>query len=74
MNSAEFRKWLASKGCRFEPHALARESGIGSVTVRLGSRRSILPLLGSKKRLPPEVMRKIKEDLGIAEPGPSPGL
>lgn len=72
MNSADFRKWLAERGARFEPHELKRHEGLGSVTVHLGHRHSILPLLGSKKRLPPETIQKIKADLGIIEPGPGP--
>jgi hypothetical protein len=70
MNSAEFRKWLAERGAHFEQHE--RDSGLGSVTVHLGSRHAVLPFLGSKKRLPPETIQKIKAELGITEPGPGP--
>lgn len=72
MNSAQFRKWLAERGARFESRELERGQGLGGVTVHLGSRRSVLPQLGSRKRLPAETIRQIKAELGITEPGPGP--
>ncbi|MGH6952879.1 MAG: type II toxin-antitoxin system HicA family toxin [Alphaproteobacteria bacterium] len=71
MNSLEFRKWLAARGCAFEQHE--RGEGHGRVTVRLGDHRSEIPLLGSKKRLDPALIRKVKTDLGIAEEIAPPG-
>lgn len=65
MESATFRKWLAEHGCTFEKHQHAKGGGIASVTVRRGRRRSVLPLAGSRKRLDPEVIERIREDLGL---------
>ncbi len=73
MQSATFRKWLAERGCAFEPHPEGKHLGHTVVTVRLGERRAELPLVGSKKRLPDDVVRKVVGDLGLdaAElPGP----
>jgi len=44
MNAADFRKWLAARGCTFETH----RGGSGHVRMLLGDRRSILPMHGSK--------------------------
>ncbi len=43
MNSKQAKRYLAAKGCRFEP-------GKGShLIVRLGNKRSVLPMHGSKE-------------------------
>ncbi|NJM29929.1 MAG: type II toxin-antitoxin system HicA family toxin [Rhizobiales bacterium] len=43
MNSKQAKRFLASKGCSFEP-------GMGShLIVRLGTRRSVLPMHGAKE-------------------------
>jgi mRNA interferase HicA len=61
MNSKELMRWLKSRGCRFEPHP----GGSGHVTVRLGDRKSVLPIHGSRKELGTGLVRRIKKDLGL---------
>ena len=61
MNAAEFRKWLAARGCTFETHR-----GVsGHVRVLLGEKRSILPMHGGRKELGTGLVEKIKKDLGL---------
>jgi mRNA interferase HicA len=61
MNAAEFRRWLAKRGCKFENH----KGGSGHVTVRLGSKTSQLPMHGANKELGTGLVNKIKKDLGL---------
>ena len=60
MNANELRRWLKKQGCSFENH----RSGSGHVTVRLGDRKTQLPMHG-KKELGTGLVRKIKKDLGL---------
>ncbi len=60
MNSKQAKRFLASKGCKFEP-------GKGShLIVRLGSRRSVLPMHGSKE-IGFGLWKAILKQLGIEE-------
>jgi mRNA interferase HicA len=61
MNSKEFRKLLASKGCTFETH----KGGSGHLTVRRDGRKSQLPMHGSSKQLGTGLVNKILKDLGL---------
>jgi len=47
MKSSELKRWLAARGCTFEPH----KGGSGHLTVRLGDRKTQLPMHGSGKDL-----------------------
>ena len=60
MNANELRRWLKKQGCTFENH----RGGSGHVTVRLGDRKTQLPMHG-KKELGTDLVRKIKKDLGL---------
>jgi mRNA interferase HicA len=62
LNANELKRWLAKKGCTFETH----KGGSGHMTVRLGSRKSQLPMHG-KKELGSGLVAKIKKDLGLKE-------
>jgi hypothetical protein len=67
MESATLRRWLARRGCRFydsEPHTNKRR-GIAKVTIHRGNRIAVLPLIGSRKRLEPRVVKQIVEALGL---------
>ena len=61
MNAAELRRWLKAQGCSFETH----KGGSGHLTVRLGNRKSQLPMHGSRKELGRGLIAKIKKDLGL---------
>ena len=61
MNARELRKWLAAQGCSFEAH----KGGSGHLTVRLGGRKSQLPMHGARKQLGTGLVNKIKRDLGL---------
>lgn len=61
MNSAELRKYLAARGCTFETH----KGGSGHVTVRLGDRKTQMPMHGSRKELGKGLVNKILKDLGL---------
>ena len=59
MTSNQFKRWLAAQGCTFE-------SGKGGhLIVRLGDRKSVLPMHGSSKELGTALVNKIKKDLGL---------
>ena len=62
MNAKELKRWLAKQGCTFESH----KGGSGHLTVRLGGRKSQLPMHG-KKELGSGLVAKIKKDLGLKE-------
>ena len=59
MNSAQFKRWLAKQGCRFEP------GRGGHLKVRLGDRSAVLPMHGSRKELPTALVETIKKQLGL---------
>ena len=61
MNAAEFRRWLRKQGCIFETH----KGGSGHPTIRLGDRKSQLPMHGSRKELGKRLVAKIRKDLGL---------
>jgi hypothetical protein len=75
MESATFRQWLAERGCSFDAGKdTGRTEGHAYVTVRLGNRKAVIPDVGTHKRLDPEVVRKIVDELGLnwnELPGPS---
>jgi mRNA interferase HicA len=59
MTSTQLRRWLARQGCRFEP------GKGGHLIVRLGTRKSVLPMHGKNKELGTGLVQKIKKDLGL---------
>ena len=61
MNSAELKRLLAKKGCTFENH----KGGSGHLTVRLGDRRSQLPMHGGGKELGTGLVNAILKQLGL---------
>lgn len=59
MTSNEFKRWLKKQGCTFE-------SGKGGhLIVRLGEKRSVLPMHGNQHDLPTGLVNRIKKDLGL---------
>jgi len=59
MTSAELKRFLAKQGCTFE-------SGKGGhLIVRLGARRSVLPMHGSRKDLGTGLVKAILKQLGL---------
>ena len=74
MNSANFRRWLVEHGCRVERRMRVRHkrSGIGSALVRRGDREAELPLVGSRKDLPVDVVIEVVAKLGL-DPAELPG-
>ena len=60
MKAREFKKWLQAQGCEFENH----KGGSGHLTVRLGTKKSQLPMHGQKE-LGTGLVDKIKKDLGL---------
>ena len=75
MESATFRQWLSERGCTFEAGRDTVEThGHVYVTVRRGDRRSVLPEVGTKKRLDSRIVRQIVDELGLdwnELPGPA---
>ena len=59
MNSSQFKRYLASEGCSFEP------GKGGHLIVRRGRLMSVLPMHGGSKQLGTGLMRKIKKDLDL---------
>lgn len=60
MNSSQFRRYLASKGCTFE-------EGKRHTIVRLGDKMTTLPRHGGRKQLGTGLMNAIKKALGITD-------
>lgn len=65
MNPQTFRRWLAERGCSFEDTERKRGEGVASVTVRCGSRRSVMPSAASHMDLPEEDVRRIMHELDL---------
>ena len=61
MNSAELRKVLASKGCTFE----TKKGGSGHIVVRLGDKKTDLPVHGGRKELGTGLVKAILKQLGL---------
>jgi mRNA interferase HicA len=61
MKPGELRRWLARHGCTFETH----KRGSGHLTIIRETRRSQLPMHGSRKELGSGLVAKIKKDLGL---------
>jgi len=61
MNASELKRWLARQGCTFESH----RGGSGHLTVKLGDRKTQLPMHGGSKELGTRLVEKIKKDLGL---------
>ncbi|MFZ1642616.1 MAG: type II toxin-antitoxin system HicA family toxin [Candidatus Contendobacter sp.] len=61
MNSNQLKAWLRQQGCTFE----AKPGGSGHLLVRLGSRKTDLPMHGGGKALGTGLVNKIKKDLGL---------
>jgi mRNA interferase HicA len=61
MNSRQFQKELAAKGCRFE----AQKGGSGHLNVYLGDKRSVMPMHGGRRQLGTGLINKILKDLGL---------
>ena len=61
MNSQELKRVLAKLGCTFDTH----RGGSGHLTVRLGDRKSQLPMHGAGKELGIGLVSKIMKDLGL---------
>ena len=59
MTSNQLKRWLAQRGCTFEPgHG-------GHLLVRRGELMSVLPVHGTAKELGTGLVQKIKKDLGL---------
>ena len=65
MHSRELQRWLRGRlrghGCTFE----TQQGGSGHMTVWPGSRRTQLPMHGSRKELGTGLVAKIKKDPGL---------
>lgn len=61
MNAQELRRWLAAQGCTFEP----KRGGSGHIVVRLGDRKTDLPVHGGRKELGTGLVNAIKKQLGL---------
>ena len=81
MRADTFKSWLRKKGCRFDAHNAHRGAGHSSLGIRLGDRRSTLPLVGTHQNIPATDVSRILHDLNLnaqelpgplAKPGPNP--
>ena len=59
MTSGQFKRWLSKQGCTFE------STKSGHLIVRLGKRRTVLPMHGSGKEIGKGLEHAIKKDLGL---------
>ena len=66
MTPETFRRWLADRGCDFEPHPREKSGGVPSVTVRRNGRKAEIPAASSTNTdLDPEEVRRIVEALDL---------
>ncbi|WP_310187196.1 type II toxin-antitoxin system HicA family toxin [Mesorhizobium sp. BE184] len=61
MNANELKRYLAKQGCTFENH----RGGSGHTTIKLGDKKSQLPMHGGSKELGPGLVAQIKKQLGL---------
>jgi len=61
MNANELKRWLAARGCTFEP----KKGGSGHLVVRRGDRLCDLPMHGKGKELGTGLVNAIKKQLGL---------
>lgn len=61
MNANELKRYLAKLGCTFENH----RGGSGHLTIKLGDKKSQLPIHGGNKELGTGLVEKIKKQLGL---------
>ena len=61
MNSSQAKRFLARSGCSFQT------TKGGHVIVRLGGRKSVLPIHGGNKELGKGLWLSILKDLGLKE-------
>lgn len=61
MNASELKRYLAKQGATFETH----RGGSGHLTVKLGDKKTQLPMHGNTKDLGKGLIAKIKKDSGI---------
>ena len=61
MRYSELHRLLMKAGCTFHPH----RGGSGHLTVRLGDRKTQVPVHGSGKELGIGLVNKILKDLGL---------
>jgi len=59
MNSKELKRWLAKQGCTFE----AKKGGGGHLIIKLGNRKSELPMHSTE--LKKGLVEGIKKQLGL---------
>lgn len=59
VTSAELKRWLERQGCSFS------SSKGGHLLVRLGSKKTVLPMHGKKHDLPTGTVNGIKKALGL---------
>ena len=62
MNSNQFRRYLARKGCTFDTSGKG-----GHITVIRGDRRAVLPTHGGSRQLGTGLIRAIKKQLDIKD-------
>lgn len=60
MNSNQFKIWLRKQACTLET-----KRGTEHLIIRLGDRKSELPMHGGNKELGKGLVAKIKKDLGL---------
>lgn len=61
MNANELKRWLTKQGATFETH----KGGSGHLTVKLGDKKTQLPMRGAAKELGTGLVNAIKKDLGL---------
>ena len=61
MNSSQAKRWLAKRGCTFEP------GKGGHLIVRLGAKWSVLPMHGGSKELKRPIWLAILKQLDLKE-------
>ena len=59
VTSNEFKRWLGAQGCTFAP------GRGGHLLVRLGTKKSVLPMHGNQKDLGSGLVNAIKKQLGL---------
>ena len=61
MNCAEFKRWLMKQGCTFE----TKKGRSGHLIVKLGNKKSEVPMHGANKELKKGLVEGVKKQLDL---------
>ena len=67
MQSDTLKSWLTDKGCRFDKGASEHAKGHATLGIKLGDKRSMLPMVGTHQDLDEKDVTRILQELGLED-------